>query len=52
MSVTPVYSDSWPCQEGLKICHINMNHTINKIDEISHIYSPIICTFLVLASQD
>ena len=24
-------------QEGLKICHININHIINKIDEISHI---------------
>ena len=37
MLFSPVYSDSWPRQEGLKICHININHIINKIDEISHI---------------
>ena len=37
MSVSPVYSDSWLRQEGLKVCHININHIINKIDEISHI---------------
>ena len=37
MLFSSVYSDSWPHQEGLKICHININHIINKIDEISHI---------------
>ena len=37
MLFSPVYSDSWPRQEGLKVCHININHIINKIDEISHI---------------
>ena len=37
MLFSTVYSDSWPHQEGLKICHINTNHIINKIDEISHI---------------
>ena len=37
MSVSPVYSSSWPRQEGFRICHININHVINKIDEISHI---------------
>ena len=37
MSVSPVYLDSWPCQEGLRICHININHIISKIDKISHI---------------
>ena len=37
MLFSPVYSDSWPCQECLKICHININHIIKKIDEISHI---------------
>ena len=37
MLFSPVYSDSWPRQEGLRICHININHIINKIDEISHI---------------
>ena len=37
MSVSPVYSSSWPRQEGFRICHININHIINKIDEISHI---------------
>ena len=37
MSVSLVYLSSWPCQEGLRICQININHIINKIDEISHI---------------
>ena len=37
ISVNPVYSSSWPRQEGFRICHININHTFNKIDEISHI---------------
>ena len=37
MLVSPVYSDFWPRQEGLKICPINRNYIINKIDEISHI---------------
>ena len=36
MSVSPVYSSSWP-RQGLRICHININHIINKKDEISHI---------------
>ena len=36
MSVSPVYSSFWRCQEGLGICHININHII-KIDEISRI---------------
>ena len=37
MSVGSVYSSSRPRQEVLRICHININHIINKIDEISHI---------------
>ena len=37
MSVSPVYSSFWSRQEGLRICYININHIINKIDEISHI---------------
>ena len=28
MSLSPVYSSSWPRQEGLRICHININHII------------------------
>ena len=37
MSVSTAYSDSWPCQKGLTICHLNINHIINKLNEISHI---------------
>ena len=37
MLFTPVYLNFWPRQEGLEMCHININHIINKIDEIFHI---------------
>ena len=37
MSVSPVHSSSWLRQEGLRMCHININHIIKKIDDISHI---------------
>ena len=30
MSVSTVFSDSWLRQEGLGICHININRIINK----------------------
>ena len=38
-NVSPVYSSSWSHQEGLRICHININHTyvVKKIDEKSNI---------------
>ena len=40
MSVSPVYSDSWHRQKCLRMCHIKVNHIINKIDEISNILFP------------
>lgn len=35
MTVTPIFSNSWPRLDGTRVCHLNVNHLRNKLDEIS-----------------
>ena len=31
------FQNKWPSKDGIRISHININHAINKLDDISHL---------------
>ena len=35
--MTYAASDHWPLKDGLRIGHLNINHLINKLSDVSHI---------------
>ena len=35
--MSPIFSDSWPTLKGFRVGHLNVNHYINKYDEISKV---------------
>ena len=51
MSVSIVFSDFWPYQKGLRICHLNINHILKKLNEISHILFSINLDIFVLRNS-
>ena len=35
--MTYAASDHWPLKDGLRIGHLNINHLINKMSDVSHV---------------
>ena len=44
--MTYAASDHWPLKDGLRIGHLNINHLINKMSDVSHIVNPMAGVFM------